>query len=182
MLTLSPSLPNVPILETQRLRLRAHRLEDFAPCAAMWADERVTRHTTGHPLAEEDVWARFLRSPGHWALLGFGYWAVEEKASGLFVGEMGFGDFKRDLEPSFRGLPEMGWIFSPPVHGKGYASEAVRAALAWGKPRFAPKRPVCLIAPENTPSLRLAERHGFREFHRSTYKGLPAILFRHEEL
>ena len=91
-------------------------------------------------------------------------------------------DFKRDLEPSFRGLPEMGWIFSPSVHGKGYASEAVRAALEWGKPRFAPKKPVCLIAPENAPSIRLAERHGFREFQRSTYKGLPAILFRHEAI
>jgi RimJ/RimL family protein N-acetyltransferase len=182
MLTLPHSSLDIPLLDTERLRLRGHRVEDFPAYAAMWADERVTRYTTSHSLSEEDIWARFLRGAGHWAMLGFGYWAVEEKATGSFVGELGFGDFKRDLQPSFRGLPEMGWIFSPAVHGKGYAAEAVRVALAWGNQRFAPTRPVCLIAPENEPSIRLAEKTGFREFGRATYKGGPAVLFRYTEV
>jgi RimJ/RimL family protein N-acetyltransferase len=82
------SLVEVPILETERLRLRGHRLDDFVQCAAMWADRNVTRHIGGKPLTEEESWTRLLRYVGHWALLGFGYWVAEEKASGNFVGEI----------------------------------------------------------------------------------------------
>ena len=181
MLTLPHAALQVDVLETERLRLRGYRMEDFPACAAMWADPRVTEHTTGHPLTEEETWMRFLRGPGHWALLGFGYWAVEHKASGNFVGELGFADLKRDIQPALHDLPEMGWIFSPSLHGRGYASEAVRAALAWGMPRFAPKNPVCIISPGNLPSIRLAGRWGFREFQRTLYKGDAVILFRHAE-
>jgi RimJ/RimL family protein N-acetyltransferase len=75
----------VPVLETERLKLRGHRLDDFAPCAAMWADPLVTRHIGGIPLSAEESWTRLLRYVGHWALLGFGYWVVEEKATGNFA-------------------------------------------------------------------------------------------------
>lgn len=180
MLTLPHASPDVPVLETERLRLRAQRLEDFPLAAAMWADERVTRHTTGRALTEEETWSRFLRSLGHWAFLGFGYWGVEEKSTGQYVGEMGFADLKRDMHPSLDGLPEMGWIFAPHIHGRGYATEAIRAALAWGIPRFQPLRPVCLISSENLASIHLAGKCGFREFQRTTYRGDRVILFRND--
>ena len=64
--------------------------------------------------------------------MGFGHWAVEEKASGDFIGDLGFADFKRDIQPSIQGLPELGWVLASRAHGKGYATEAVRAAIAWG--------------------------------------------------
>jgi RimJ/RimL family protein N-acetyltransferase len=181
MLTLPHASLEVPVLETNRLRLRAQCLEDFPACAAMWADNRVTRHTTGHALSEEETWSRFLRGLGHWAILGFGYWAVEEKSGGQYIGEMGFADLKRDIQPSLQGLPEMGWIFSPRVHGQGYATEAVRAALAWGKTRFGTNRPVCIVSPGNVASIRVAEKCGFQEFTRTTYRGDPVILFRNNE-
>ena len=180
MLTLPHPAPAIDVLDTERLRLRAQRLEDFPACAAMWADERVTRHTTGRALTEEESWSRFLRGLGHWSLLGFGYWAVEEKSTGQYVGEMGFADLKRDIQPSLHGLPEMGWIFVPSIHGRGYATEAVQAALAWGRPRFGSRSPVCIISPENARSIRVAEKCGFREFQRTTYRGDPVILFRNE--
>jgi len=180
MLTLPHPSPMIDVLETERLRLRAQRLEDFPACAAMWADERVTRHTTGRPLSEEETWTRFLRGLGHWSLLGFGYWVVEEKSTGEYVGEMGFSDLKREIQPSLEGLPEMGWIFSPRVHGRGYATEAVHAALAWGHARFGSRRPVCIISPENSASIRVAEKCGFREFQRTTYRGDSVILFRND--
>ena len=82
---------NVPVIETDRLRLRAHRPDDFAACCALWSDPIVNRYTTGKPLAPEDVWAKMLRYGGLWAMLGYGYWVIEEKASGDFVGEVGFG-------------------------------------------------------------------------------------------
>src|SRR5882724_4453520 len=108
----------VPILETARLKLRGHRLGDFTDCAAMWADPGVTRYIGGKPLNEEESWTKFLRYVGHWSLLDFGYWVVEEKATGMYVGEIGFADYKRDLEPSLKGTPEIGWVLSSQAHGR----------------------------------------------------------------
>jgi GNAT acetyltransferase-like protein len=108
----------VPVIETERLRLRGPRPEDFADSAAMWADLEVTRYIGGKPLTEEDVWGRMLRGVGHWAWRGFGYWVMEEKATGRFAGEMGFSDWEREMEPSLRGVPELGWVLARRVHGK----------------------------------------------------------------
>src|SRR5580704_11459573 len=126
----------VPILETERLKLRGHRVEDFVACAAMWAEPAVTRHIGGRPFAEDESWTRLLRYVGHWALLGFGYWVVEEKVTGSFVGEIGFADYKRNVAPSIKDKPEIGWAFVAQSHGKGYGTEAVRAAIAWGDRHF----------------------------------------------
>src|SRR5580692_1066424 len=167
----------VPVIETQRLIMRGHRLEDFVDCAAMWADPLVTRHIGGKPFSKEETWARLLRYAGHWSWLGFGYWAIEEKNTGSFVGELGFADYKRDIEPSLEGAPELGWALASGVHGKGYATEAVRAIVAWGEAHFGLVRTVCIVHPENLASIRVAEKCGYREFQRATYKGHSTILF-----
>jgi RimJ/RimL family protein N-acetyltransferase len=170
----------IPVLETERLRLRGHRAEDFAACAAMWADPIVIRHTTGKALSPEEVWAKVLRYVGLWPLLGFGYWSLEEKATGEYVGEFGFADFKRDIQPSLDGVPELGWALVSRVHGKGYATEAVRAVVAWGDKHMGQGRTVCLIHPQNGASMRVAEKCGYREFLRTMYKGHEVILLERE--
>jgi RimJ/RimL family protein N-acetyltransferase len=167
----------VPILETERLKLRGHRLDDFIHCAAMWADPKVTRHIGGKPLTEEESWTRLLRYVGHWSLLGFGYWVAEEKTTGNFVGEIGFADYKRDLEPALKGVPEIGWVLASQTHGRGYATEAVRAVVAWGDAHFGSARTACIIAPENLASIRVAVKCGYREFQLTTYKGQPTMMF-----
>ena len=149
----------------------------FTDCAAMWADPVVTRYIGGRPLTGEEVWARMLRYAGHWSWMGYGYWAVEEKSSGGFVGEVGFAEYKRELKPSIQGVPELGWVFVTSARGKGYATEAVRAALAWGESRFPAQRTVCIINPENLASIRVAEKCGYQESQRATYNGRPIILF-----
>jgi RimJ/RimL family protein N-acetyltransferase len=183
---LMPSLAQhggvVPVIETERLRLRGHRPEDFAESAAMWADPVVTRYIGGKPLTEEDVWARLLRYVGHWAWMGFGYWVVEEKASGDFAGEVGLSDWKREIEPSLKGVPEVGWVLATRAHGKGYAREAVRAVIAWGDANVSTAnavlaRMVCIIHPEHVRSIRVAEKCGFQQVQRTTYQGEPTILF-----
>lgn len=167
----------VPILQTERLILRGHRLDDFADSFALWSDARVTRFIGGRPSTREEAWSRLLRYVGHWRVLGFGYWAIEERVTGRFIGETGFADFKREIDPSLDGIPEIGWALSPHVHGKGYATEAVRAVAAWGERHFGPVRTACIIAPENTSSIRVAEKCGYREFQRTTYKDNPTIIF-----
>jgi RimJ/RimL family protein N-acetyltransferase len=122
----------VPILETERLRLREGRKEDFSAFAAMWRDPVILRYTTRRALSPEEAWTKSLRNAGLWPMLGYGYWAVEEKASGEFVGELGFADFKREIEPSLAGIPEAGWVLISRVHGRGYATEALGAAVTWG--------------------------------------------------
>jgi RimJ/RimL family protein N-acetyltransferase len=172
-----PSLPEVPTLETERLKLRGHRLEDFGASAAMWADPVVTRHIGGRPLTEEESWTRLLRYVGHWALLGFGYWVVEEKATGDFLGEVGFANYKRDVEPWLKNTPEIGWVFTADSHGKGYATEAVRAAVAWGDSQFGRRQTACIIHPENLASIRVAKKCGYLEFQATEYKGHPTLVF-----
>ena len=167
----------VPVIETERLRLRGHRMDDFMPSAAMWADSRVTQFIGGRTFSEEETWARLLRYVGHWPLLGFGYWVVEERATASFAGEVGLADYKRQIEPSIKGMPELGWVLVPRVHGRGYATEAVRAALAWGEAHLTSSRTVCLIQPENVASIRVAGKCGFREYCRTAYKDQPVILF-----
>ena len=171
------SLIKVPVLETERLKLRGHRLDDFVKCAAMWADPVVTRFIGGKPLSEEEAWTKFLRYAGHWSLLGFGYWVVEEKATGKFVGEIGFADYKRDLQPSLKGAPEIGWVLATAFHGRGYATEAVRAVVEWGGAHFEQARTSCIIAPDNLASIRVAEKCGYRQSQLATYKGHPVLIF-----
>jgi RimJ/RimL family protein N-acetyltransferase len=169
-----------PVLQTERLILRGPSREDFPAYAQMWADPDVTRFIGGTPLLDEDAWAKFMRSFGHWALMGYGYWTVEERATGARVGETGFLNVHRAIAPSLDGTPEIGWAFAKPAQGKGYATEAVRAALGWGEARFGKVRFACIIAPENAASLNVAAKTGFREALRTTYKGEPTVMLYRE--
>jgi RimJ/RimL family protein N-acetyltransferase len=170
----------IPTLETARLVLRAPTLGDFDESLAMWSHPLVVRYFGRPPFTGEEVWARLLRYAGHWALLGYGYWVVADRDTGRYVGEVGFADLRRDLEPALAGTPEIGWCVSPRAQGQGHATEAVVAALAWGDHHFGPVATACIIAPDNTPSLRMASKTGYRETSRTTYKGLPTIILKRE--
>ena len=166
----------VPVIETARLRLRAHRRSDFAACVAMWRDPAVTRYIGGKPSTEQQTWSRMLSYAGHWVLMQYGYWAVEERDSGTFTGELGFADFKREITSSMRDVPELGFAFVSSVHGRGYATEAVGAAIAWGDAHLPSARTVCLVSPENTASLRVVEKAGYEIFERSMFNERPSLF------
>lgn len=163
-------------VDTERLTLRVPRLEDFEDAFAMWSNADVVRHISGKPSTREEMWARLLRYVGHWELLGYGFWTVREKSSGRFVGEVGVGQFRRDLQPPLGDDKEAGWVLAPWCHGKGYATEAMQAALAWNHAQFGAERFVCLIAPQNLTSVRVASKLAFREFGRVTYKGEESLV------
>lgn len=153
-----------PTLHTERLELRAHRTSDLHACLKLWTDETVIRHTVGKPLTRQDVWTRLLRHPGHWALLSFGYWVVEERQTGAVVGEIGLADFKRNNmqgQPELSDVPESGWVFLPEVHGRGYASEALNAVLNWRDEQLPGQKTWCIIHPDNAASRKLAGKFGF---------------------
>ena len=165
-----------PVLETSRLRLRGFRADDFDAWFAFTRTPAFYRYLSPEAMPAEEIWKLLLRSAGHWVIMGYGFWAVEEKATGHFVGGVGFLHLLRAIEPPLGEAPEIGWVLDPARHGQGYASEAVAAVLAWGENHFGPVRTVCIIHPENEPSLRLAAKFGYREYARATYHAEPIVL------
>lgn len=173
----SGSFSRAPRLETPRLVLRAHEASDFDAVAALWADQRVVRHINGTPSTRADSWARILRYAGLWSVRGYGYWAVEERATGHFIGEVGLADFARELSPALEVTPEAGWVLSPPAHGKGYATEAMRAVLDWADAMLDAPRIFCLLAEANEASLNVAQKCGFRALGQADHKGSLTLIW-----
>lgn len=168
----------IPTIETERLRLRAHHLDDFDTYAALWANEEVVRHISGVPSTREQTWARLMRAAGMWHHMGFGFLAIEEKSTVRLIGEAGFHEVRRDMNPSIEGTLEVGWLLSPEAQGRGYATEALRALIGWADENFPGKAMTCIISPENEASLRLAGKLGFAEVARTDYHEEVILLSR----
>jgi RimJ/RimL family protein N-acetyltransferase len=171
-------LHSAPLIKTDRLTLRHFRTDDLEDFAETMADPEVVRHLGGEPNDREDAWRKLLTGAGFWSLMGIGMWAVERRTDSQLIGHVGFFDFQRDMRPNISGEPEMGWIFNPRAHGQGYATEAGEAALAWFDRTQPPASIPAIIARENAPSMRLAERLGFKRQPDATYRGEPIALFR----
>ncbi|OLP60122.1 GNAT family N-acetyltransferase [Xaviernesmea oryzae] len=169
-------MQSIPTIETERLVLRPYRRDDFAPYAHLFADPEVTRFIGGIPYSREQAWARFLRQVGMWHYFGFGFFAIQERATGAFIGEAGFHDLHRVITPSIEGSMETGWAIATTVHGQGYATEAVGAALTWARKSFPTTRKTCLIDIANRASLRVATKLGFREVARTVYHGATVVI------
>ena len=165
------------VAETRRLILRRHAASDHLTYFTMCADPRMTEFAGRAPAGPDEAWTRLLRQAGHWSLFGYGFLAIEEKATGCFVGEAGLAQFRRGLGADFDTVPEAGWAIAPWAQGHGYATEAAAAALRWIETGFALRRTVCLIHEGNAPSLRVAEKLGYRLIGACTYRDYPALTF-----
>jgi RimJ/RimL family protein N-acetyltransferase len=145
----------VPSLDTPRLRLRQFAEADLDDYAALCADAEVMRYLGDRgPLSREDAWRQLAMLVGHWALRGYGMWAVEELATGAFVGRVGL------HYPEGWPEPELGWALARHYWGRGYALEAATAAVRVAFGTLGWPRAVSLIAASNLRSIRLAERLG----------------------
>ncbi len=163
-------------IETDRLVLAPPQLADLDGTADLWADPEVVRLISGRPSTAEESWARLHRNIGFWASLGYGPMIVRDKATGRLVGEVGLANFGREIDPPVGPL-EAGWVLASWAHGKGFATEAVLASLEWARERFAGQRVTCIIAPDNTASLKVAVKCGFSAFTRTDYKGSTVVMF-----
>jgi ribosomal-protein-alanine N-acetyltransferase len=143
---------DIPILETERLILREPRLDDFDALAGFYASERSK--FVGGPMTRERTWRTLATEAGHWALMGYGRWVVDEKASGAPVGVVGL--WYPDGFPE----PELGWDLFDGATGKGYATEAAIAARDYAYGTLGWRTLISLIVTENTPSQRVAARLG----------------------
>lgn len=168
----------IPTLDTERLILRPHRASDFDAYRAMWGHPDVTRFIGGTPLSREASWSKLMRVMGVWQALGFGFFAIEERATGRFIGEAGFHDMRRDMTPSIEGTLEAGWGLLPDAHGKGYATEAMRVAIAWADAQDFGMSMTCIIAEANLPSQRVADKLGFAAPELGAYLEHPILVYR----
>lgn len=142
----------------------------------MWADPAVVRFIGGKPSTSQQTWSRLLTYMGHWQAMNYGYWAIEEKSTGAFIGEAGFADFKRDIAPGMQDVPELGFALVPSAHGKGYGTEVVAAVLAWGDAHLPSKRTVCMVNEDNAASLHIVQNAGYRVFDRAVFNE-SSVLF-----
>lgn len=167
-------MADLPVLTTERLLLRPHRLDDFERLFEMWSHPVVVTHFGGKPFNREDSWNRLLRYVGHWQLLGYGMWAVTLPGEDVHLGDVGFLQAERTGVEAF-GCPEAAWSFHPEAQGQGYASEAVAGALDWADTRF--DRTVAMINPSNAASIAVARRSGFGIYGEAAYMGHPVGLW-----
>jgi RimJ/RimL family protein N-acetyltransferase len=166
----------IPTLETERLILRPHREADFEAMLAVWQDPVVRRHFHGELMSREEAWGRFLRNFGMWAVKGYGVFAIEEKATCEYVGTVGTFEVRREMTPRIEDMPEAGWTLAARFHGRGFATEAAKAALAWTDAKLGNPAMFCIVAPANFASLRVAEKCGFKSWYETTYRDDPVLV------
>ena len=166
------------MIETERLILRQNIPTDFDAFRAMYDDPEVVKHIgNGQPGTTQDSWFRFLRFIGHWSVLDYGFFAVIDKASGLFLGQTGLAEFRRGLGEDFDPYPEAGWMFVKAAHGQGYATEAARAAHEWFDARHGRQRTVCIIDAANAASIGVAEKLGYSLIGERPYRDEMVLVF-----
>ena len=141
--------------QTKRLILRQWNEKDFDAYADYYADKEMARYVGG-AVERNQAWRRMATLIGHWVLRGFGYWAVEEKETGRFVGAVGL--WRPEGWPEL----ELGYWLVRDMHGKGYASEAGAEARDYAFEALDADSLVSYIHPDNEPSKRVAERLGAR--------------------
>ncbi|MDP2117438.1 MAG: GNAT family N-acetyltransferase [Brevundimonas sp.] len=165
------------ILVTDRLTLTPVQASDFPDLCALFGDIDFTRHIFGRTVGPEEVWFRTLRDIGHWEVMGHGNWAARLRDGGDLVGTFGVLHYRREMTPAFD-APELGWGVAPRFQGKGLAFEGLSAALAWCDDALNAPHTVCMISPDNAPSLALAARAGYAPYAETTYKDAPVLLFK----
>ena len=162
----------MPTLQTDRLVLRMFRLEDFEAYAHMLADPEVQRYLgDGKPASRADAWRHMAMLLGHWQLLGFGLWAVEERASGALIGRIGL--FHPEDWPGV----ELGWMLRRESWGQGFATEGARVALAYAFTELNHPHIISMIRPDNTASIRVAEKLGEQLEDRIDFRGDDALVY-----
>jgi RimJ/RimL family protein N-acetyltransferase len=151
-----------PLIEfdTARLRLRQWRDSDLAPFFALARDPQVMEFLLPLP-TRADSDGMVARLQARFAENGWGFWAVEEKASGEFIGFTGLNVPAVALP--FSPCVEIGWRLARHAWGKGHASEAARGALQVGFERLGLEEIVAFTAAGNLRSAAVMERIGMRE-------------------
>ena len=164
--------PAIPLLEAERVRLRAWREEDLEPFAQFCANAATARFLGG-VCDRQDAWRRMAMFLGHWSLRGYGNWVIEDKATGHWIGYSGL--WKPEGWPE----AEVIWGLAAHCHGRGYATEAARRARAFAYRRLGWSTLISCIAPANGASQKVAARLGAVRERDMILRGAQIGIYRH---
>ncbi|WP_353473761.1 GNAT family N-acetyltransferase [Salipiger sp. H15] len=164
----------IPVIETERLVLRAPRFEDLDAMCAFYAEPRS--RFVGGPVDRSHVWRTLLRGAGHWQIRGYGIWHVIDRDSGEMCG------FTGPLNHIEWPEPELAYSIFTQFEGRGYAYEAASAARAAAARHFGLTRLISLVDPGNDRSRALALRLGARFEREEMVMGQIAHIYRHPQI
>jgi len=167
------TLAHIPTLQTERLTMRAPSADDFPALVEFYQDDRSK--FVGGPMRPDQTWRALAAEIGHWTLRGYGRWSVDETSSGRFCGMVGA------WNPEGWPEPELGWDLMAGFEGKGYATEAARAALDYVYHTLGWKTAISLVADGNDGSAAVAKRLGAKwESHFVHEMHGPMNVYRHK--
>ena len=158
-------------LETERLRFRQWRASDFPTYEQWCARIEIMRYLGGKTFDRIQAWRHLAYLKGHWAFFGYGYYAVEEKATGNLVGRVGYTN-----HPGWPGF-ELGWTIIPEYQGRGFATEAARFLLDYAFDELGQTRVISLIHADNAPSRRVAEKLGQKIEGETVVLTMPVLIY-----
>lgn len=168
---------NGPVLKTDRLELWKPALADVNAMIEIVSHPETGRYL-GRTASRADHFTRIQRNAGSWLLHGYGGFMVRERGRSAVIGNCGIFHSFRGLGDDFDDMPEAGWILAHDKGGMGYAREAMRAALEWFEQEHGRQPIVCMIDPDNAPSISLAGKLGFVEMRGTELAdGAPIILY-----
>lgn len=162
---------SVPVITTGRLILRGPRLSDLDAITGFVTSDRA--RFVGGPGKPWEGWTSLTSLIGHWVLRGFGWWMMEDRATGQVVGRTGIG-YHADWPE-----PELGWHIYEGFEGQGLAHEGALAARDHAHRLMGLGPVISLIDPRNTRSRRLAERMGAKVERETTVRGIDCLVYRH---
>jgi RimJ/RimL family protein N-acetyltransferase len=159
-----------------RLLLRRWREEDLDPYARICADQEAMRYTrAGTPLTREQTKQRVAATKRHWKERGFGLWAVEEKATGAFIGRIGL--LYHEDWPEGEHKTEVGWLLDRSFWRRGLATEGAVASVRFGFEKLGLERIISIIRPENAASRQVAERAGLTFGGGARWRGMDVVWY-----
>jgi len=161
----------IPRLETERLVLRGFEEGDLDAYAAMTGDPEVMRYMGRGPFDRADAWREIALYVGHFELRGYTHWALELRETGELVGRCG--PWRPEGWPAL----EVGWLLAREHWGRGYATEAGRAAIDYAWSELGADRVISLVLPGNERSAKVARRLGGEPAERVVVRGLESDVY-----
>lgn len=170
------------MISTERLELHRPRADDLGGLYHLTADPETRRHLGPTEASMADSFSRLLRNAGSWSLYGYGTFVVRLKGQQNILGTCGIFRSFRGFGKGLDDVPEAGWIINADDWGKGYAREAMDAALAWFDGEHGPQRIACMIEEGHAVSERLAFSLGFAVYGRHDPEDESTALVLYERI